>query len=89
MSKSRTQKELEALKGNDLIRISELVTLAGMRMSTVKWYVEIGLLPYEQQEEGLLRRFKKDVVLKRIQEIRKLQGKGMSIEEIREHFKVK
>lgn len=89
MAKSRMKEELQALKGDELIRISELVTLTGLRMSTIKWYSEIKLLPFEQEDEGLLRRFKKDVALKRIQDIKKLQDKGRSIEEIKEYFKAK
>jgi len=59
------------------------------RQSTLKFYTEIGILPFSQDGERLLRKYKKDEALKRLKEIKKLKEKRLTIKEIMHHFNLK
>ena len=74
-------------KKNIFLSIGELAKVSGVRQSTLKYYTEIGILPFTQEGERLLRKYKKDEVLKRLSDIQKLKEKKLSIKEISEHFK--
>lgn len=50
------------------VSIGELVRLTGIRYSTLKYYTEDGLLPFEQPEENLTRRYKREESVERILE---------------------
>jgi len=71
-------------KSNDdiILSIGELAKVSGVRQSTLKYYTEIGILPFEQAGERLIRKYKKDEALKRLEEIKKLKEKRMTIKEI-------
>jgi len=43
-------------------------------------------LPFSQNGERLIRKYKKDEALKRLEEIKKLKEKGLTIKEIVEYF---
>jgi DNA-binding transcriptional MerR regulator len=58
----------------EYVTISELVPLSGIRCSTIKYYTEEGMLPFEQEEARLARRYQ--TALQRLQEIRGFKGKG-------------
>lgn len=75
-------------KSNDdtILSIGELAKVSGLRQSTLKFYSEIGILPFSQDGERLIRKYKKDEALNRLEEIRKLKEKGMPIKEIIERF---
>lgn len=89
MAKSRNYEELQKLKADDTMEITELSILTEERVSTLKFYSEQGILPFEQKGERLRRRFKKDAAVKRLGEIKKLKEKGYSIPQLIEHFRVK
>ena len=74
-------------KKDIFLSIGELAKVSGVRQSTLKYYTEIGILPFTQDGERLLRKYKKDEVLKRLSDIQKLKEKKLSIKEIIEHFK--
>jgi DNA-binding transcriptional MerR regulator len=74
-------------KKDIFLSIGELAKVSGVRQSTLKYYTEIGILPFTQDGERLLRKYKKDEVLKRLSDIQKLKEKKLSIKEISEHFK--
>lgn len=80
MSRPRS---IEKIQNSDFITISELVQLSGMRYSTLKYYTEENLLPFEQLESRLVRRYPRIEALKRIDEIKKLKSSGLTIEEIK------
>lgn len=61
---------------------AELARISGVRASTIKHYTEIGILPYEQKEARLARRYKKTTALERLIEIQELKDKGLKIAEI-------
>ncbi|MGD9552236.1 MAG: helix-turn-helix domain-containing protein [Candidatus Caldatribacteriota bacterium] len=75
-------------KDDTILSIGELAKLSGFRQSTLKFYTEIGLLPFSQDGERLLRKYKKEEALKRLEEIKKLKEKRLTIKEIVEYFEV-
>lgn len=77
------QRSLEVIRQAEFVTIGELVRLTGVRYSTLKFYTEEGLLPFEQAEENLTRRYRRQTSLQRIQEIRALREAGWSIPEIK------
>ena len=77
------QRSLEVIGQAEFVTIGELVRLTGVRYSTLKFYTEEGLLPFEQAEENLTRRYRRQTSLQRIQEIRALREAGRSIPEIK------
>ena len=77
------QRSLEVIGQAEFVTSGELVRLTGVRYSTLKFYTEEGLLPFEQAEENLTRRYRRQTSLQRIQEIRALREAGRSIPEIK------
>ena len=77
------QRSLEVIRQAEFVTIGELVRLTGVRYSTLKFYTEEGLLPFEQAEENLTRRYRRQTSLQRIQEIRALREAGRSNPEIK------
>jgi len=82
------QRSLEKISTSEYVTIGELVRLTGSRYSTLKHYVEEGILPFEQEEENLTRRFKRANSIRRIEEIRALRLEGKSIPEIKSYYGV-
>lgn len=78
---------MEKILSSEYVSIGELVQLTGVRYSTLKYYTEDGLLPFEQAEENLTRRYKREESVKRILYIKELRQNGKSIPEIREILK--
>jgi len=70
----------------DFLSIGELAKVSGFRQSTLKYYTEIGILPFSQDGERLIRRYKKDEALNRLEEIKKMKDKKMTIKEIVTYF---
>ncbi|MDD3656466.1 MAG: MerR family transcriptional regulator [Atribacterota bacterium] len=60
--------------------------VSGFRQSTLKYYTELGILPFTQDGERLIRKYNKNEALKRFEEIRKLKERRMAIKEIAEYF---
>jgi hypothetical protein len=78
--------EIMSKKDDTILSIGELAKLSGFRQSTLKYYTEIGILPFTQDGERLLRKYKKDEALKRLEEIKKLKEKRFTIKEIVNYF---
>lgn len=81
MSRQRT---MEKILVSEYVSIGELVRLTGCRYSTLKFYTEEGMLPFEQEEENLTRRFPRAKVAEKIKEIQELKKRGLSIPEIKD-----
>ena len=64
-------------------RIAEL---NGVRYSTIKFYAELGLLPYQQQGERLAKYYPAKEASKRLQEILKMRKQGKTIPEVIDSF---
>ncbi len=84
MSRQRT---MEAISNSEFVTIGELVRLTDVRYSTLKFYTEEGMLPFEQAEENLTRRYKREQSVALIRKIKKLRLEGKSIPEIKEILK--
>ena len=71
---------------NNILTIGELAEVSGIRQTTIKYYTELGILPFSQDGERLTRKYKKEEALKRLEKIKELKGKRLTIKEILEHF---
>ncbi|WP_195264937.1 MULTISPECIES: helix-turn-helix domain-containing protein [unclassified Clostridium] len=78
------QRSMEKILESEYVSIGELVRITNSRYSTLKYYTEEGMIPFEQEEENLTRRFPRENAVKRIEEIKELKNKGYSIPEIKE-----
>ena len=77
------QRSMETIQQAEYVTIGELVRLTDVRYSTRKFYTEEGLLPFEQAEENLTRRYRREASLERIALLRRLRADGRSIPEIK------
>lgn len=73
---------IRELRVKDTLRKGELSKISGTRISTIKYYSEIGILPYQQKDTGLSRVYDRKASLQRLKEIRALKRKGLSMNEI-------
>ncbi len=83
------QRSMEKILESEYVSIGELVKITNSRYSTLKYYTEEGMIPFEQEEEKLTRRFKREDTVKIIEEIKELKNKGYSIPEIKELINMK
>lgn len=81
------QRSLEAIEQSEYVTIGELVRLTGVRYSTLKFYTEEGMLPFEQAEENLTRRYRRMESIERIGYIRQWREEKMTIPQIKELLK--
>mgnify|MGYP000147074579 CR=1 FL=1 len=78
------QRSMEAILASEHVSIGELVRITSSRYSTLKHYTEEGMLPFEQAEENLTRRYKREETVARIIWIKELKANGLSIPQIKE-----
>jgi len=71
---------------NNILTIGELAEVSGTRLTTLKYYTELGILPFNQVEKRLTRKYKKGEALERLEKIKELKEKRLTIKEIIEHF---
>ena len=71
---------------NNILTIGELAEVSGIRLTTLKYYTELGILPFNQVEKRLTRKYKEEEALKRLEKIKELKEKRFTIKEIVEHF---
>ena len=71
---------------NNILTIGELAEVSGIRLTTLKYYTELGILPFNQAEKRLTRKYKKGEALERLEKIKELKKKRLTIKEIVEHF---
>jgi DNA-binding transcriptional MerR regulator len=72
----------DEIKKRDFLKMSELAELNSVRYSTIKFYAELGLLPFEQQGKRLAKYYPAKEASQRLKEILKLREKGQSIPDI-------
>lgn len=77
------QRSMETIEHSEYVTIGELVRLTNVRYSTLKYYTEEGMLPFEQAEKNLTGRYKRETSMAQIQKIKCLRHKGKSIPEIK------
>ena len=78
------QRKVEVIQQAEDVTIGELVRLTDVRYSTLKFYTEQGMLPFQQAEENLTRRYKREESIRRIQWIKALRQEGKSIQQIKQ-----
>lgn len=71
---------------NNILTIGELAEVSGVRLTTLKYYTELGILPFNQAEKRLTRKYKKEKALERLGKIKELKEKRLTIKEIIVHF---
>lgn len=77
------QRSMEKILASEYVSIGELVRITETRYSTLKHYTEEGLLPFEQEEENLTRRYQRERSVERIEYIKGLRQQGISIKDIK------
>ena len=80
------QRSMETILASEYVSIGELVRITGVRYSTLKYYTEEGMLPFEPAEENLTRRFPRENAVRQIERIRSFRLQGLSIPEIKERL---
>ena len=78
------QRSMEKISTSEYVSIGELARLTGCRYSTLKYYTEEGMLPFEQEEENLTRRYRRVETVERIERIISLKDSGKTIPEIKD-----
>ena len=81
MSRQRT---MDTILSSEFVSIGELVRITGCRYSTLKFYTEQGMLPFEQAEENLTRRYRREKTVARIERIKKLKSNNLTIPQIQD-----
>ena len=76
----------KATEKNNILTIGELAEVSGTRLTTLKYYTELGILPFNQAEKRLTRKYKEGEALERLEKIKELKKKRLTIKEIIEHF---
>jgi len=76
----------KSIDENKILTIGELAEVSGTRLTTLKYYTELGILPFNQAEKRLTRKYTKGETLERLEKIKELKKKRLTIKEIIEHF---
>ena len=71
---------------NNTLTIGELAEVSGTRLTTLKYYTELGILPFNQDGKRLTRKYTEGEALERLEKIKALKKKRLTIKEIVEHF---
>ena len=74
------------IKDDNVLTIGELSEVSGTRLTTLKYYTELGILPFNQAEKRLTRKYTEGEALERLEKIKELKEKRLTIKEIVEHF---
>lgn len=77
------QRSMEVIQQAEYVTIGELARLTGIRYSTLKFYTEEGMLPFEQAGENLTRRYRREESIARLEQIRDLRKSGKTIPDIK------
>ena len=87
MSKKTQKKTTKNNPIKELLTMSELAEVSGVRYATIKYYSQIKILPFEQEGKRLRKYYNQKEAVKRLNEIKKLKDKRLTIKEITKHFK--
>ena len=71
---------------NNVLTIGELAEVSGVRLTTLKYYTELGILPFSQEGKRLTRKYKKEEALERLEKIKELKETRLTIKEIINHI---
>ncbi len=67
---------------SNILTIGELAEVSGVRLTTLKYYTELGILPFSQEGKRLTRKYKEEEALERLEKIKGLKEKRLTIKEI-------
>jgi DNA-binding transcriptional MerR regulator len=67
---------------NDKLSQTQVADMVGVRPSTIKYYTQLALLPYEQNGIGGHRRYDLKAVTERLELLHKLKAKGLTMNDI-------
>jgi len=81
-----SKRDLATIRTLDFVKMSELAELNGVRYSTVKYYSELGLLPYEQKGKRLAKYYPRLEASQRLKEILRLREQGETVPAIISRF---
>jgi DNA-binding transcriptional MerR regulator len=76
----------KSIENNEVLTIGELAEVSGTRLTTLKYYTELGILPFNQAEKRLTRKYNKEKTLERLEMIKDMKEKRLTIKEMVEHF---
>jgi len=76
----------KTIEKNNVLTIGELSEVSGTRLTTLKYYTELGILPFSQAGERLTRKYTEGEALERLEKIKELKKKRLTIKEIVDHF---
>jgi len=76
------KRTIDEIKKREFLKMSELAELNGVRYSTIKYYSELGLLPYEQHGKRLAKYYPAKEASRKLNEILKLRAKKWTITDI-------
>ncbi|MCK4446608.1 MAG: MerR family transcriptional regulator [Candidatus Marinimicrobia bacterium] len=76
----------KTIEKNKVLTIGELAEVSGIRLTTLKYYTELGILPFNQAEKRLTRKYTEGEALERLEKIKEMKEKRLTIKEIIEHF---
>jgi len=71
---------------NGLLKIGEMAREAGVLVSTIRYYTDIGLLRVVASTQGGYRLYDRDDTLERINTIKTINGRKWTLVEIREEL---
>jgi len=74
------------MEKDEVLTIGELAEVSGVRLTTLKYYTELGILPFNQGGERLTRKYNKEEALERLEKIKELKEKRLTIKEIVKYF---
>lgn len=74
---------MEKILASEYISIGELARLTGCRYSTLKFYTEEGMLPFEQAEQNLTRKYRRQESVARVEWIRRERESGRTVPEVK------
>lgn len=72
-----------------LLTVSEVAREAGVLPSTIRYYSNIGLLKVTQYSPGGFRLFAREETVRRINEIKKIIGQRVTLEEVKKKLSYK
>jgi len=72
---------------NGLLRIGEMAKEAGVLVSTIRYYTDIGLLRVVANTQGGYRLYDREDTLERIHTIKTINGRKWTLAEIKEELK--
>src|SRR5205814_7243694 len=70
----------------DLLKISDMAQKADVLVSTIRYYTDIGLLKAAMTTEGGHRLYEEAPTMDRLNKIKKMVAKGMTLPEIQSHI---